>query len=113
MKGPVDCSRQGNWVHLWGKSRAVCSVRTGDPVPWGLLFGTCKPKSAIHFLELSFPKVDIFGLVSVPSHSQCQVTVCLSRIQGWPEDQMHSRLGMCLVLGTAEYSVVCQGFFST
>ena len=64
------------------------------------------------FLSLSVPKVDFFlQFVSVLFQSQCQVTACLSRTWGWPDVPMISSLGMCLIPGTAEFSVVCQGFF--
>ena len=68
----------------------------------------CGSQPAIHFLDsFSLPRGDFGGYF--PSLSKASVKEQRAS-QGWPEDWMASRLGICLIPGTAEYSVVCQGF---
>lgn len=95
----------GRWTKALDRHHAM----EGTFWTWGL-------KSAFHFLELSFPKVDLFyfyfyfWFVSFPFQSQCRVTASFHGF-GVAGGGMRNRPGMCLLLGTAESRVVCPLLF--
>lgn len=95
----------GRWTEALDRHHAM----EGTFWTWGL-------KSAFHFLELSFPKVDLFyfyfyfWFVSFPFQSQCRVTASFHGF-GVAGGGMRNRPGMCLLLGTAESRVVCPLLF--
>lgn len=100
----------GRWTEF------TCSVRTGHAMLRRVPFRTCGSKSAFHFPELSFSKVEFFWFFflvcfcSFPKPvSSNSAPLTDSGTARWP---MISSAGLCLMPGTAEFSVVCQGFFS-
>lgn len=74
---------------------------SGRTVPWSWLLRTCKSKSAFHFLELGFPKVDFFSVCfrSLPKLVSSNSVPLTDSGMAWSSKV--SNLGLCLNPGNS------------